>query len=405
MLKDRSQPQESQQSVTVPEKFIGYFDQQVLAAYRNEPHKYKIETDYFEGSLSVTSEYFLELEAAEKADESVSIQFGYRTLSDGNLAIAAWLPDLVEKSKAHVPRWSAFHLNKPEWTTDQDERFMNWVRRYFEGDWDVDNGPSFYLGQTLDVINGLTSELVGTPLYLHKVDGTIGYPSAENTHRYQDAHKELYGYLIDGLNKECISLVASALGRTIKIGDKNTIKALTTLFPYLDTSPEFSPAMNLVSEQRRLSSHGVRPAAKTFPAFSQFTTDLRTCLKAAKEVLAVLEREFAVNGEEAHNRHEAKKSLPEIDRPPQGHYSIVEASRMKGKTIERVEFGFRKEMPRVHGSEALIIYFTDGSIMGLATGSNPANLTNDENGPRPEDFHVSFRVNWVPELPKGMPKP
>ena len=61
-------------------------------------------------------------------------------------------------------------------------------------------------------------------------------------------------------------------------------------------------------------------------------------------------------------------------------------------------------MPRVHGSEALIIYFTDGSIMGLATGSNPANLTNDENGPRPEDFHVSFRVNWVPELPKRYAK-
>ena len=56
----------------------------------------------------------------------------------------------------------------------------------------------------------------------------------------------------------------------------------------------------------------------------------------------MLEREFAVNGEEAHNRHEAKKSLPEIDRPPQGHYSIVEASRMKGKTIERVEIWISK---------------------------------------------------------------
>ncbi|HEY2496927.1 MAG TPA: hypothetical protein VGK24_07650 [Candidatus Angelobacter sp.] len=400
-----SQPQEEQRTVKVPENLIGYFDQQVLAAYRNEPHKYTIESDYFEGSLSVTNEYFLELESAGKAEESVSIQFGYRTLRDGNLAIAAWLPDLFDKSKAHVQRWSAFHLKKPEWTTDQDERFMNWVRRYFEGDWDVDNGPSFYLGQALDVINGLTSELVGIPLYLHKIDGTIGYPSAENTHRYQDAHKELYGYLIDGLNKECISRLASALGRTIKTGDKTTIKALTSLFPYLETAPHFLLAMNLVSEQRRLSSHGVRPAAKKFPAFSQFTADIRMCLDAIKEVLNVLEREFGVNGAEAHDRHETKKWLPEIDRPPQSHYSIVEASRMKGKTIERVEFGFRKEVPGVHGSEALIIYFTDGSIMGIATGSNAGNLSSDENGLRPEDFHVDFRVNWVPELPKDMSKP
>jgi hypothetical protein len=58
---------------------LGYFDQQVLAAYRNEPHKYSITSDYFEGSLSVTNEYFLELEAAGKADQSVSISFGYRT--------------------------------------------------------------------------------------------------------------------------------------------------------------------------------------------------------------------------------------------------------------------------------------------------------------------------------------
>ncbi len=33
---------------------------------------------------------------------------------------------------------------------------------------------------------------------------------------------------------------------------------------------------------------------------------------------------------------------------------------MEGKTIEKVEFGFRKDIKNVHGSEALVIYFTDG---------------------------------------------
>src|SRR6266568_7858109 len=90
------------------EHLLGYFDQQVLAAYRNEPHKYKVESDNFGGELSITNEYYAELEIAGKPSEYVSIRFGYRTLRGGNLAIVAWLPDLFEKSKAHVQRWSAF---------------------------------------------------------------------------------------------------------------------------------------------------------------------------------------------------------------------------------------------------------------------------------------------------------
>jgi hypothetical protein len=149
----------------------------------------------------------------------------------------------------------------------------------------------------------------------------------------------------------------------------------------------------------------VRPPAKNFPAFSQFTKDLSLCLKAVKELLAMLERDFGVNGEAAYKRHEAKKGLPHINCPPQAHYSIVQASRMKGKTIEKVEIGFRKKIKGVHESEALIIYFTDGSIMSLVAGSNVANLASDENKLRPEDFHVDFIVHWVPELPKDMSNP
>jgi hypothetical protein len=387
------------------EHHLGYFDQQVLAAYRNEPHKYNIESDCFEGKLAVTNEYYCELKRKEKTNEFVSIRFGYRTLKDGNLAIVAWLPDLFEKSKAHVHRWSGFRLNNPEWPSDYDERFGNWVLRYLEGSWGVDNGPLHYLGQTIKIINGLTTELVGIPLYRHEVDETLCNPAAENTHRYQDSHKELYGYLIDGLDKNCISSLASNLGKSLNVGGKNTIQAITKLFPDLEANSRFIAAVNLVSCQRRLASHGKRPPAKDFPASSQFVKDLYFCLDAVKELLAMLERDFGVNGEEAYKRHEAKKWLPQIDRPPEAHYSIVQASRMKGKTIEKVEFGFRKMIEGLHESEAMLIYFTDGSIMSLTAGSNVGNLVNYENGLHPEDFHVDFVVHWVPELSKGMQKP
>jgi hypothetical protein len=378
------------------EHLLGYFDQQVLAAYRSEPHKYEIESDYFEGELSVTDSYYRELEAVGKTDQNVNIKFGYRTLRDGNLALVAWLPDLFERSKSHVQRWSAFHLKNPEWTTDRDERFINWVRRYLEGDFDVDNGPLHYLSETVNVINGLTSELVGARLFTHELDQTLGYPAAENTHRYQDSHKALYGYLIDGLNKDCISRLAAKSGKSVTTGDKNTVQAITKLLPRLKTAKNFMPAVELISKERRLAAHGVRPPAEHFPAFSQFTKDLFLCLEALKELLAILEQEFSVDGEEALKRHEAKKWLPDIDRPPEGHFSIVQAASMTGKTIERVELGFRKEIKGVHGSEALIIHFTDGSIMGLESGSNAGNIVNKGNGLRPEDFHVDFVVHWVP---------
>ena len=386
-------------------RLLGYFDQQVLAPYRNEPHKYLIASDYFEGSLSVTNEYFLELEAAGKTNESVSVGFGYRTLRDGNLAIVAWLPDLVEKSKSHIERWAAFRLKNPEWKeTDDDERFGKWLQRYVKGSWDIDNGTLFYLGETIKTINGLTSELVGVPLYEHEIEQTLGFPSAENTHRYQDAHEALYGYFIDGLQKECIVALGSKLGRTLHVNSKRTVEAVTKLFPGLQTSPNRTVATKLVSEQRYLASHGVRPKPESCSAFSKFTEDLSLCLKAVEELLAMIENEFGVNGEEARKRHEARAWLPKINHERSPHDSIDEARRMEGKTVERVEVGYREDREGVHGSEAIIIYFTDGSIMGLETGSNAQNVASRNDGVRPEHFHVNFRPQWVPGLPTGTRK-
>jgi hypothetical protein len=275
------------------------------------------------------------------------------------------------------------------------------VRRHLEGSFDVENGPIDVLEQTMKVINALTTELVGVPLYKHEIDRTLGFPAAENTHRYQDSHKVVYGYLVDGLDKECISRISSSLKRDIKVGDKNTVQAITDLFPDLKDSKIFAIAISLVSEQRRLASHSVRPPAENFPAFSQFTKDLSLCLEATKEILAVLERELGVRGEELRIRHEAKGGLPRIDRPPESHYSIVQASPMAGKTVEKVEFGFREELEGVHQSEALIIHFTDGSIMSVEAGSNIENLLSDEKRLRLEDLHVDFIVHWVPESPEG----
>ncbi len=125
-------------------------------------------------------------------------------MKDGKPAIVGWIPDLERASLEHRQKWGAFQLKNPEWTTEYDERFDKWVQRYIEGSWNVDNGPLPHLVHVIEVINALTSEIVGIPLYKHGLSISLSYPAAENTHRYQDAHEELYGYLVDCITRSVL---------------------------------------------------------------------------------------------------------------------------------------------------------------------------------------------------------
>jgi hypothetical protein len=270
--------------------------------------------------------------------------------------------------------------------------------RNLEGSWDVDNGPRYYIGETLNTINGLTKEIVGVPLYKHVIDASLSFPAAENTHRYQDAHKTLYGYLIDGIDKDCLAKLAVHAGKPANFGSDKTIAAMTKLLPCLEKPSKFAEATSLVSEQRRLASHAVRPKAEKFLAFSSFTNDLALCLEALKELLAALESLLGVTGTLAQSRNEAKARLPRIDKQVHKFASILQASQMTGKTVQKVEYGVREEIEGVHGSEALLIYFTDGTILGIQTGSNIFNVTSERDDLRPEQFEIDLALNWVPAL-------
>lgn len=70
---------------------------------------------------------------------------------------------------------------------------------------------------------------------------------------------------------------------------------------------------------------------------------------------------------------------------------------MEGKTVERVEYGFREPISNVHQSEVMILSFTDGSILGIDTGSNAAALASahEGSGLHPDDFHVDMDLRWV----------
>jgi hypothetical protein len=116
-----------------------------------------------------------------------------------------------------------------------------------------------------------------------------------------------------------------------------------------------------------------------------------------KELLATLENVLGMDGERAYKRQSAKKWLPRIDpsRPSLPNYAITQIPSIIGKTVERVEFGFREQDDNRHESEAIILYFTDGSILGIDTGSNVGNIAHKYEGLRPNDFHADFMLTWV----------
>jgi hypothetical protein len=86
------------------DNIIGYFDPTILAAYRAEPDKYEVKTDYFEGEVRITTPYYESLPESDRDPAYIGVKFGFRTLANGALALAVYLPDLVDHSEGHVPR-------------------------------------------------------------------------------------------------------------------------------------------------------------------------------------------------------------------------------------------------------------------------------------------------------------
>lgn len=59
--------------------------------------------------------------------------------------------------------------------------------------------------------------------------------------------------------------------------------------------------------------------------------------------------------------------------------------------------GFFHHIEGAHESEAVILYYTDDSILGIDTESNVANIADEQERSQPDDFHHGdFLPLWVP---------
>ena len=71
-----------------------------------------------------------------------------------------------------------------------------------------------------------------------------------------------------------------------------------------------------------------------------------------------------------------------------------EIGRMEGKTIKAVRLGIPESKITRHGTEVLLIEFTDGETLCVYTGSN---VDEFDTFYKPEDFKADFMFQWDPD--------
>jgi hypothetical protein len=376
------------------DRVIGFYESDVLSSYRDNPHRYDLDTDYFEGELKTSESHFQVLEEQGNENDYIHIRFGYHSKPDGTLCLAVYLPDLGEASVAERAKWQPFEVSRAS-LSDSDDRFHLWVARYMQADWGVKDGPRKRLAKLIDRINACCVTLVSVPLYTRVPDSSVRYPSSQNTHAYEDSHRDLYGFLVDCLSKDCLCRLADRKG--VAIHQAEQMKATTLLRHVfaLEKAGSIPDLLSKVSEERAKSSHGVRENAISCDAFGVFCKDLEIAADAYEELLGLLETAFDICSEYEVRRHESMQWLPSLKEGVEDHYSICQATQMIGKTVKDVRFGMREADGCIHQSEALHIEFSDGSILGIDTGSNVGNIAS-ETSLASSEFHVDFNLTWVP---------
>lgn len=240
------------------------------------------------------------------------------------------------------------------------------------------------------------------PLFKYENNSSLRFLAAETDHAYQDAHAEAYKYLVDGLDKETVKSIGARAGVTLNVASDRTLDALGKVLQPSVKDTVIDPFQHVISAQRRLAGHGVRPQAVQLNAFERFNDDMESIATALKVMRDDLAQTCKVTVESCVARAEAMKHLTQIDlaNPVQPHYSISQVGSVEGKTISRAEFGFARKRPGAAEREAIILHFTDGSSVGIDMASNLGQLLSSERPIEMEEHHLSYFITLVPPLLK-----
>lgn len=375
-----------------------YYRSAVLAMFQSQSEKYDLRIDEFEGKVQLTDRYYRECEERNERCY-ISVAFGFRACKNGEWAVAAYGPDLDQASSDEQQLWIGFRIEEDAFPGELDMRFKKWFDRYIKGSWDVPEGPLARLDRVVGQVNAIASCVVGVPLFKFPNIRKLCFPLAENTHRYQDAHGEVYKLIIDGLNRDTLKELGDRVGVALKADNDRTVKSLGKLLSSNSVRATVLPPLEQVSKQRRLVGHNERPMSQSFSAFEEFGKDIRAVVAALEAVRDDLARRLDVNVARCEQRASALESLPVFDenRPVLPNYAIARAFQMKGKQVVRVCGGETVSKPGSPEMEALVLEFSDGSMMTLELASNIKRVLEDV-PVELEAVHLWFHVTDVPPM-------
>lgn len=106
------------------EKYFSYFHRSVLSRYRSSPNLYSLEEDDMGGVLNNYGD--------DKAPEYFEIRFSYRRLSDKQICVAAFGPDLQKLPEKEKYIWFGEEIENPKFARI-DPRFQQVGRKIFRG--------------------------------------------------------------------------------------------------------------------------------------------------------------------------------------------------------------------------------------------------------------------------------
>ncbi len=383
----------------VSSKLVGYFKLAVLAQYRAEPHKYELRVSDYGGVVKLTDAYWESLNDSQSEAESIDLRYGFRQDRNGELHIAAFLPDLVRKSPGHVARWAPYEVPASEMMPLPDAKYEPWAMRILMGSWEVGANAMERIDRTVRGINALAMEAFAEPLFKDESNPHLHAPTAENTHAYEDAHREAYAYLVDGLNANVVSALVKRTGAATGKEDRYTLQRLKKCFPSATT---LYGALDVVSEQRRKAAHGVRQPATSMLAFDQFRQDMEAVATGLSELQSGLETLFSTSAEDAMKRQSALNSVPEAEGSAQISaltYAMPLLRQSVGRTVKSVELFQRRNEPRVHQSEVIKVTFTDGGVLYIEACTNIRNISAMHGDFDPQELDVSLCPHFVPPPP------
>lgn len=375
------------------ERFLAYFDRAVLSPYRIAPDRFELYEDDMGGHVKVRSAHY---DSLPRELRWYQIRFGFRMLRDGSICVAGFVPDLAELPDSEKLKWHSHELQQPTFA-DPDQAFERWTARYLGGSWGVEDGPKPRIEREINLINALTRQTLGVPLWGFSANPLLTYPAADNTDAYNRAHGELYRVLVDAMSAECLGRLAAKRGVTLADSRKR-MENLKLILPGNLVEATWKP-LKTCYDERNKRHENPEAAPSPFPAFDTFHRDLEAIRSGLVALKEWFEQLLDVDAEACLRRLEAMEGLfPKFLGPPRPEFKSGELRKAVGKTIQSVEFGEVEDYPGARNSEAIVLHFADGSSMTIRIGSNAENVASAHEGLEPQEFHKDLMVFWAPAI-------